>query len=718
MKKKNLVFILSLFFLASCSTGGSNGSITKPSVSNNSTNNSTSTSTTTSISEPSTSSSISSPTTTPDEGYDETKSTEIVLSDNNSVVTNNNGFVVISSNEIYITGAGTYSISGTLSNGKIIVNPSDENAIIELELTGVNISCNYGAPIGIFNGDQVDISAKKGSKNYLFDLRTSNDDTLDGSNACLYSAIDMDLKGKGSLSITSSYNNGIGTKDDLKIKNLELSVKAPNNAIKGNDSLTIESGTITAISTQGDALKTSNSSLSSKGKEKGNITILDGTLNLYSACDAIDAARDVYIGDASTTLSITILTEQYSEYSEEVSKTSDSTLYLVLNSSTISSSSYRFAAYFTTSSTSSFSNMKSVSNSGGFNRYTYYSVDVPSGAQSVTFYAFNSSQTTNSIDSYTYKSENMTIPTSNDMFRISRASGSLLSGSWTTYSTPSFGPGGPGGGMDDGNTNKADYSCKGIKADNIIEITSGNINIKSHDDGIHANNDVQLETGEYGLGNVTINGGNIEIYTDDDGIHADKELTINGGYTIITNSYEGFEGFTININGSTNEINSSDDGINAAGGDERANEEQLNITGGVTYITANGDVIDSNGNINMTGGVVFAQGLSRGGNGLLDFDGTFTFSGGLLFSYGTSDMAQKPTASGTAKVSTPSVGRLSVGHYLNVVDSSSNIVASMKITMSNLSYCVLSYGSNYGTLSTSSSATTSLELVKGLYYIA
>lgn len=45
---------------------------------------------------------------------------------------------------IYITGADTYSISGALSNGKIIVNQSDENATIELELTGVNISCNYG----------------------------------------------------------------------------------------------------------------------------------------------------------------------------------------------------------------------------------------------------------------------------------------------------------------------------------------------------------------------------------------------------------------------------------------------------------------------------------------------------------------------------------------------------------------------------------------------
>lgn len=78
MKKKNLIFILSLFFLASCSTGGSNGSIAKPSVSNNSTNNSPSTITSTSASEPSTSASISSPTTTPDEGYDEAKSTEIV----------------------------------------------------------------------------------------------------------------------------------------------------------------------------------------------------------------------------------------------------------------------------------------------------------------------------------------------------------------------------------------------------------------------------------------------------------------------------------------------------------------------------------------------------------------------------------------------------------------------------------------------------------------
>ncbi len=89
-----------------------------------------------------------------------------------------------------------------------------------------------------------------------------------------------------------------------------------------------------------------------------------------------------------------------------------------------------------------------------------------------------------------------------------------------------------------------------------------------------------------------------------------------------------------------------DDGVNAAGGDERENVEMLNITGGLIYISVQGDVIDSNGNIEMSGGVVFAQGPSRGGNGLLDFDVTFTFKGGFFFGFGGADMRQTPTKQG------------------------------------------------------------------------
>lgn len=91
-----------------------------------------------------------------------------------------------------------------------------------------------------------------------------------------------------------------------------------------------------------------------------------------------------------------------------------------------------------------------------------------------------------------------------------------------------------------------------------------------------------------------------------------------------------------------------DDGVNAAGGNEKENVEMLNITGGLIYISAQGDVIDSNGNIEMSGGVVFAQGPSRGGNGLLGFDGTFTFKGGFFFGFGGADMCQTPTKQGDA----------------------------------------------------------------------
>ena len=111
----------------------------------------------------------------------------------------------------------------------------------------------------------------------------------------------------------------------IEIKNLTLNVKAVNNALKGNDSLTIESGNITAISTKGDSLKTTNTDISAKGNQRGDITILGGVLNLYAACDCIDAAYNVIIQNDPV---INCYTDSFSDYSEEVSSTSSKILYL------------------------------------------------------------------------------------------------------------------------------------------------------------------------------------------------------------------------------------------------------------------------------------------------------------------------------------------------------------------------------------------------------
>ena len=79
--------------------------------------------------------------------------------------------------------------------------------------------------------------------------------------------------------------------------------------------MTLESANLTAISKQGDALKTKNTDISSKGNQRGTITIDGGTLNLYAATDAIDASYDVIIDGNPE---INCYTNKYSEYSEEI----------------------------------------------------------------------------------------------------------------------------------------------------------------------------------------------------------------------------------------------------------------------------------------------------------------------------------------------------------------------------------------------------------------
>lgn len=637
-----------------------------------------------------------------DENYVESDDTLITLADNQSFISNNNGGVSISENVIYITKDGTYSISGTLTDGQIKVIAGDEDKVY-LNLNGVHISCSYGAPIGIYNADKTEISAKSGTENTLIDLRNEEADSKDTSTAALYAACDMELKGKGSLLVETSYNNGVGSKDDLTIKNLTLSVKAVNNAIKGNDSLTIQSGTITAISTQGDALKTENTDISSKGNQRGTVTIEDGTLNLYAACDAIDAAYNIQISGGT----INAYTESYSPYSEEVTVTSESLLYL---SSSVNQS-VRYAAYFEyDDQTNAWIDAKEITSTGGFSRNKVYSFTKKSNAKYVTFYAFSAATSGNSTTDFLYATERLSLPASMDYYQIRTISSSKMSGSWGNYTVSSRPGFGGGMGQQEGNTNKSDYSCKGFKADNEILISDGTITIQSHDDAIHVNNDAVLENQSAPLGNITISGGTLSLYSDDDGIHADNQLTLQSDATItITHSYEGIEGAYIYINGATTTITSSDDAINAL--------TYLEINDGLIYLNADGDGVDSNGNITMNGGIILAQGPSNGGNGVIDYDGKWTFNGGFVLAIGASGMNQKPTAGNLCTSISKTISTTTSSYVTATIDNV--VIAVLKVTKSNLNYCVLAfdqstYGSNY---TISVSTTSSYVLTNDLYYI-
>ena len=223
-----------------------------------------------------------------------------------------------------VTAAGEYVLTGVLAEGQIVVDAGDDDKVT-LTLSGTSITCSTDSPILVTNADKVKIKVADGTYNVVTDARArQTDETDEAGNAAVYAACDMDLLGAGSLVVRAGYNNGIQTKDDLEIKNLTLKVTAPNNAIKGNDSLTIKSGEITAISTGGDALETDNSDVSSKGNQRGTVTISGGNLTLYAACDGIDAAYDVVI---SGTPNITVNTYTYSTYTVKSQMAADADSY-------------------------------------------------------------------------------------------------------------------------------------------------------------------------------------------------------------------------------------------------------------------------------------------------------------------------------------------------------------------------------------------------------
>ena len=109
-------------------------------------------------------------------------------------------------------------------------------------------------------------------------------------NACIYSADDMTIKGSGSLYVYAKCKNGIQTKNDLRIKDGDITVTAPNNALKGKDSVEISGGIINVTGAD-DGIKSDNE----KEEGRGVVVISGGEINISCQDDGIQAYNSVDI---------------------------------------------------------------------------------------------------------------------------------------------------------------------------------------------------------------------------------------------------------------------------------------------------------------------------------------------------------------------------------------------------------------------------------------
>ncbi|HLO44109.1 MAG TPA: carbohydrate-binding domain-containing protein [Leadbetterella sp.] len=168
-------------------------------------------------------------------------------------------------------------------------------------------------------------------------------------------------------------------------------------------------------------------------------------------------------------------------------------------------------------------------------------------------------------------------------------------------------------------------SAKGIKAENEVNVKAKQMSLNCADDAIHSNSDLKILGGEY------------DIRTGDDAFHGDNSLTVENCKIKVNNAFEGFEAKTITIGAGRYELSTLNDCISASSiRDAQQNDGSYVYVKNGTLIlrSTSGDLLDSNGNVEMSGGTMIMHGPISA-EVPLDYNGTFRMIAGLIVASGS-----------------------------------------------------------------------------------
>lgn len=204
----------------------------------------------------------------------------------------------VNGSTVTITEPGAYAISGTLNNGQILVDSSAEETV-NLILNGATISNASTSPIFISSADKTIITLADGTQNVITDGATYvfTGAEVDEPNAALFSNDDLVINGSGSLTVNANYNNGIASKDYLRIVSGNITVNAVNDGIKGRNYIAVKDATIT-VNAGGDGLQSNND----EDATKGYILIEGGTFNIIAGLDGIQAETQLTVNGGTLNL--------------------------------------------------------------------------------------------------------------------------------------------------------------------------------------------------------------------------------------------------------------------------------------------------------------------------------------------------------------------------------------------------------------------------------
>ena len=188
--------------------------------------------------------------------------------------------------DLTLTEAGDYVLSGTLTDGSVIIN-APEDAKLHLILNGAHIASQSAAALYVISADKVFVTLADGSENGVSAAGDSAEDDYANVDAAIFARCDISFNGSGSLSISSAKGHGIVSKDDLVFTGGSYMIQAANHGISGKDSIRIADGSFVVT-----AGKNCLDSDNDKDSNKGFIYIAGGSFDLSSGNDACHCFGD------------------------------------------------------------------------------------------------------------------------------------------------------------------------------------------------------------------------------------------------------------------------------------------------------------------------------------------------------------------------------------------------------------------------------------------
>ena len=228
--------------------------------------------------------------TTNDQNTTWTAATAITLSGDTATVSGSGAYA--SGGSVTIASAGYYDVTGTLTDGSLIVD-AGKNAKVFLRLNGVTITCSDDAAIRVDQADKVFLTLAEGTENTVTSGENYSEAALaDKTDGAIFAHDDLTINGSGALTVTAAYKHGIAANDSLRITGGKITVTAPADTVHVNDSLHITGAAIT-LSAGDDAIHSDTS-----------VAILGGSLTVNTCCEGIEAP-EILIEDGAVTVTST-----------------------------------------------------------------------------------------------------------------------------------------------------------------------------------------------------------------------------------------------------------------------------------------------------------------------------------------------------------------------------------------------------------------------------